>query len=125
MENVHNHVDVRFLTKWEGRFDAEAMIAKPNFHSRSVSSENLIAIEMRKLEVKFNKPTWRYDPCMLTQHIDNSENAVMTSVESRIRMHLEHIPLPQIIVSANYDASLWKISSRGSVQFLDQLLTFS
>jgi len=30
------------------------MIAKPNFHSRSVFAENLI--EMRKLVMKFNKP---------------------------------------------------------------------
>ncbi|XP_011688401.1 PREDICTED: uncharacterized protein LOC105450316 [Wasmannia auropunctata] len=58
MENVRNHVDVRLLTKWEGRFNAEAMIAKPNFHSRSVFSENLVAVEMRKLEVKFNKPIY-------------------------------------------------------------------
>ncbi|XP_011685782.1 PREDICTED: fatty acid synthase-like [Wasmannia auropunctata] len=57
MENVRNHVDVRLLTKWEG-YDAEAMIAKPNFHSRSVFSENLVAIEMRKLEVMVNKPIY-------------------------------------------------------------------
>ncbi|XP_026830520.1 uncharacterized protein LOC113563293 [Ooceraea biroi] len=58
MENVRNHVDVKLLTKWNGRYGAEAMIAKPNFHSRSVFSENLVAIEMRKLEVKFNKPIY-------------------------------------------------------------------
>ncbi|XP_018393244.1 PREDICTED: uncharacterized protein LOC108772246 [Cyphomyrmex costatus] len=46
------------LTKWEGRYGAEAMIAKPNFHSRSVFSENLVAIELRKLEVKFDKPIY-------------------------------------------------------------------
>ncbi|EZA56790.1 hypothetical protein X777_03211 [Ooceraea biroi] len=34
------------------------MIAKPNFHSRSVFSSNLVTIEMRKLEVKFNKPIY-------------------------------------------------------------------
>ena len=34
------------------------MIAKSNFHSRSVFAENLIAIEMRKLEVKFDKPIY-------------------------------------------------------------------
>ncbi|RLU24061.1 hypothetical protein DMN91_004270 [Ooceraea biroi] len=55
MENVRNHVDVKLLTKWNGPYGAEAMIAKPNFHSRSVFSENLVTIEMRKLEVKFNK----------------------------------------------------------------------
>ena len=58
MENVRNHVDVKLITKWDGRYGAEAMIAKPNFHSRSVFAENLIAIEMRKLEVKFNKPIY-------------------------------------------------------------------
>ncbi|XP_076672220.1 uncharacterized protein LOC143371155 [Andrena cerasifolii] len=58
MENVRNHVDVKLLTHWDGRYGAEAMIAKPNFHSRSVFSENLIPVEMRKLEVKFNKPIY-------------------------------------------------------------------
>ncbi|XP_071628361.1 uncharacterized protein [Temnothorax longispinosus] len=58
MENVRNHVDVRLLTNWDGRYGAEVMIAKPNFHSRSVFSENLAAIEMRKLEIKFNKPIY-------------------------------------------------------------------
>ena len=36
MKNVHNHIDVKLITKWDGRYGAEAMIAKPNFHSRSV-----------------------------------------------------------------------------------------
>jgi len=31
------------------------MIAKPNFHNRSIFSENLVAIELRKLKVKFDK----------------------------------------------------------------------
>ena len=58
MENVRNHADVKLLTKWDGRYGAEAMIAKPNFHSRSVFAENLIAVELRKLEVKFDKPIY-------------------------------------------------------------------
>ncbi|KYN23131.1 hypothetical protein ALC57_04455, partial [Trachymyrmex cornetzi] len=58
MENVRDRVDVKLLTKWEDRYGAEAMIAKPNFHSRSVFSENLVAIELRKLEVKFDKPIY-------------------------------------------------------------------
>jgi len=37
-------------------YSAEAMITKSNFHSRSVFAENLIAVEMRKLEIKFDKP---------------------------------------------------------------------
>jgi len=58
MENVRNHTDVRLVTRWDGRYGAEAMIAKPNFHSRSVFSENLMAVELRKLEVKLNKPIY-------------------------------------------------------------------
>ncbi|KAG5339160.1 PDZD4 protein, partial [Acromyrmex charruanus] len=46
MENVRNHVDVKLITKWDEWFSAEAMIAKPNFHSRSVFAENLITVEM-------------------------------------------------------------------------------
>jgi len=34
------------------------MIAKQNFCSRSVFSENLIVIELRKLEMKFDKPIY-------------------------------------------------------------------
>ncbi|XP_036138928.1 uncharacterized protein LOC118644448 [Monomorium pharaonis] len=58
IENVRNHVDVKLVTKWEGRYGAEAMIAKPNFHSRSIFAKNLIAIELKKLEVKFYKPIY-------------------------------------------------------------------
>ncbi|KYN21199.1 hypothetical protein ALC57_06426 [Trachymyrmex cornetzi] len=58
MENVRNHVDVKLITKWDGRYGTEAMIAKPNFHSRSIFAENLIAVELRKLEMKFNKPIY-------------------------------------------------------------------
>jgi len=52
MENERNHVDVKLITKWNGRYGAEAMIMKPNFHSCSVFAENLIAVEMRKGEVR-------------------------------------------------------------------------
>ncbi|XP_024888609.1 uncharacterized protein LOC112465332 [Temnothorax curvispinosus] len=46
MENVRDHVDLRLVTRWDGRYGDEALIAKPNFHSRSVFSENLVAIEL-------------------------------------------------------------------------------
>ncbi|KYN05511.1 hypothetical protein ALC62_03548 [Cyphomyrmex costatus] len=55
MENVRDRVDVKLVTTWDGRYGVEALIAKPNFHSRSVFAENLIAVELRKLEVKFDK----------------------------------------------------------------------
>jgi len=58
MENVRNHVSVQLVTRWDGRYGAEAMLAKPNFHNRSVFSENLVAIEIHKLEMKFDKPIY-------------------------------------------------------------------
>ncbi|XP_071653829.1 uncharacterized protein [Temnothorax longispinosus] len=58
MENVRNHVDVKLVMTWKDRYGAEAMIARLNFHSSSVFSENLVAIELRKLEVKFDKPIY-------------------------------------------------------------------
>ena len=58
MENVRNHVDVKLIIKWDGRYSA--MIAKPNFYSCSVFAENWIAVEMRKIEVKFDKPIYVY-----------------------------------------------------------------
>ncbi|XP_011883678.1 PREDICTED: uncharacterized protein LOC105570839, partial [Vollenhovia emeryi] len=58
MENVREHVDVRLVTCWDGRYGAEALIARPNFHSRSVFSEDLMAVELRKLEVMLNKPIY-------------------------------------------------------------------
>ncbi|KAL6417008.1 hypothetical protein ACFW04_014718 [Cataglyphis niger] len=111
MENVRNHVDVKLLTKWDGRYDAEAMIAKPNFHSRSIFSENLVAVELRKLEVKFNKPIYWRGPPVLAQHIDDGKYVVVAFVETRIRTYLDDVSLPQVIVTPYYDASSEKISS--------------
>ncbi|XP_051171919.1 uncharacterized protein LOC127288485 [Leptopilina boulardi] len=58
MENVRKHVDVKLVTKWFGRYGAEALIARPNFHSRSIFDENLVAIELHKTEVLLNKPIY-------------------------------------------------------------------
>ncbi|XP_025073176.1 uncharacterized protein LOC112552344, partial [Pogonomyrmex barbatus] len=121
MENVRDHVDVRLVTRWDGRYGAEALIAKPNFHSRSVFDENLMAENsLRKLEVKFNPTYYRYGPGVLAQRIDDGEYVVMISVETRVRTHLDDISLSQIVVSPNYDTSSRKISPRRSMQFLNE-----
>jgi len=44
--------------KWEDWHGAEAVIVKSNFHSRSVFSENLVVVELRKLKVKLIKPIY-------------------------------------------------------------------
>jgi len=61
MENVRDRIEKhKIINKMERQipYNAEAMISKPNFHSRSDFSENLVAIELRKLEVKFDKPIY-------------------------------------------------------------------
>jgi len=35
-KTMNNHVDVKLITKWDGWYGAEPMIAKPNFYSRSI-----------------------------------------------------------------------------------------
>ncbi|XP_025073357.1 uncharacterized protein LOC112552405 [Pogonomyrmex barbatus] len=116
MENVRNYVDVRLVTRWDGRYGAEALIAKPNFHSRSVFDENLMAIELRKLEVQFNKPIYQHSPRVFAQHIDDRYHVVVAFVLSRVRTHLDDIGLPQVVVIAHYDSMTRKISSRGRVK---------
>ena len=69
VENMCSKSCRRKIINKMGRYGAKAMIAKPNFHSCSVFAENLIAVELQKLEVKFNKPiyvysTYRKSVCM-------------------------------------------------------------
>ncbi|EZA55740.1 hypothetical protein X777_04159, partial [Ooceraea biroi] len=58
MENVRNRADVKLVTRWDGRYGAEALIARPNFHSRAVFGENLLAVELRRLKATFNRPIY-------------------------------------------------------------------
>ncbi|RLU16912.1 hypothetical protein DMN91_010981, partial [Ooceraea biroi] len=58
MENVRNRVDVKLVTRWEGRYGTEALISRPNFHSRAVFGENLLTVELRRLKATFNRPIY-------------------------------------------------------------------
>ncbi|XP_043481311.1 uncharacterized protein LOC122510605 [Leptopilina heterotoma] len=55
MENVRKHVDIKLVTHWYGRYGAEALISRPNFHSRAIFDEDLVSIELRKTEILLNK----------------------------------------------------------------------
>ena len=55
MENVRMHKDVKLVTtdKWRNQLALE-----PNYHTTKHISENLMAIEKKKIKVKLNKPIY-------------------------------------------------------------------
>ena len=55
MENIRNRTDVRLVNSRE---KALKLIAKPNFHAVSIFSEDLIAINMKRTKLTFNKPKY-------------------------------------------------------------------
>jgi hypothetical protein len=53
MENVRNHVDVKLRTSQKR---AQRLFNKPNFKHSTTFNKDLIAVELKKMEVLFNKP---------------------------------------------------------------------
>lgn len=58
MENVRKRVNVKLITKWQGRYGAEALISRPEFHSRTILDENLVLIELKQTQILMNKPIY-------------------------------------------------------------------
>ena len=55
MENVRNHRDIKLVTSYKRR---SILVSEPNYHSSKCISKDLMIIEMRKVEVKMNKPIY-------------------------------------------------------------------
>ena len=55
MENIRNRVDIKLVTDEE---KAEKLSAKPNFKHCNIFSKDLIAIHMKKISLKFDKPVY-------------------------------------------------------------------
>ena len=55
MENVRKHRDIK-LVKTDKR--RNQLVSEPNYRTRKCFSENLLAIEMKKIKVKMNKPVY-------------------------------------------------------------------
>ena len=55
MENVRNHIDIKLVTTNKRR---NQLLSEPNYHTTKYFSENLLAIEMKKIKVKMNKPVY-------------------------------------------------------------------
>ena len=54
-KNIRKRVDVRLVTNEK---DAKKLTSKPNFQHRTIFSENLVAVHMKKKEIVFNKPVY-------------------------------------------------------------------
>ena len=55
MENVRKHRDIKLITR-NGR--RNYLVSEPNYHTTKMFSENLLAIEMKKIKVKMNEPVY-------------------------------------------------------------------
>lgn len=58
LESERKRKDVRLVHKWEGRYSAKALISRPNFHSRSIFAEDLVAIQLSRTEISIKKPLY-------------------------------------------------------------------
>ena len=55
MENIRNRVDVKLVNTKEKLIK---LVAKPNFRSRKIFSENLVSVHMKKTSLTMNKPVY-------------------------------------------------------------------
>ena len=55
VEDVRKHRDTKLVTKDKRR---NQLVSEPNYHATKYFSENLPAIEMKKIKVKMNKPVY-------------------------------------------------------------------
>ena len=55
MENVRKHRDIKLVTTDKRR---NQLLSEPNYHTTKYFSENLLAIELKKIKVKMYKPVY-------------------------------------------------------------------
>ena len=55
MENVKKYRDIKVVTTDNRR---NRLVSEPNYHTAKYFSEDLLAIEMKKIKVKMNKPIY-------------------------------------------------------------------
>ena len=58
MENERKRVNVKLVNKWNGHYGAEAIIARPNFHSCDIFNNQLVAIQLLRNDICIRKPIY-------------------------------------------------------------------
>lgn len=61
IEDVCKRRDVRIATEWDNctrRLGARALIAKPNFHSATQFTSDMVAIQLNRIKTFYNKPIY-------------------------------------------------------------------
>jgi hypothetical protein len=61
MENVEKHCDVKIVTRWDRISNspgASDLIARPNFHSVAIMTEEMAIIQLKKSKIVYNKPIY-------------------------------------------------------------------
>ena len=53
IENARNHRDIKLVTSYKRK---SILASEPNYHSTKYISNDLLIMEMKKVEVKMNKP---------------------------------------------------------------------
>ena len=55
MDNVRKHRDIKLVTTNKKR---NQLVSEPNYHTTKYFQDNLMALEIKKTEVKMNKPVY-------------------------------------------------------------------
>ena len=55
MENVRKHRNIKLVTANKGR---NYLVSEPDYNTTKLFSENLLAIEMKKIKARMNKPVY-------------------------------------------------------------------
>lgn len=58
MENIRKHRIVKIRSKWDGRYGVKNLVSSPTFKSYTVFGDDLVAIELSKNKIVFDKPVY-------------------------------------------------------------------
>ena len=83
MENVRNHRNIKLVTSDKRR---STLVSEPNYHWSKCTSKDLMTIEMRKVEVKMNKPIYLSQAILgISKNLCMNFGMIILSSSMRIR----------------------------------------